>query len=96
MPVPARWVCGAGKEHRSWWWGAGSGQVGGREAAAMRQRALLALEVGRIVGHEQLIGGLYPRPPVGAVAAVHTAPADLGGGGAAPQMRGTARTRVRV
>ncbi len=41
-------------------------QVDGEQVAAPRQRALLAmlaLEAGRIVGHEQLIGGVYPRPP---------------------------------
>ncbi|MCP2244456.1 BTAD domain-containing putative transcriptional regulator [Lentzea aerocolonigenes] len=43
--------------------------------AAPRQRALLAmlaLEAGRIVGHERLVDGLYPEPPAGAVNAVQS------------------------
>ncbi|ANZ40723.1 hypothetical protein BBK82_36755 [Lentzea guizhouensis] len=49
--------------------------VGGREVAAPRQRALLAmlaLDAGRIVGHDQLIGGLYPDRPAGAAHAVQS------------------------
>ncbi|SER04126.1 Predicted ATPase [Lentzea xinjiangensis] len=50
-------------------------QVDGAAVAAPRQRALLAmlaLEVGRIVGHEKLIGGLYARPPAGAANALQS------------------------
>ena len=50
-------------------------QVGGEEVAAPRQRALvamLALDVGRIVGHDRLIGGLYARPPAGAANALQS------------------------
>ncbi|USX54265.1 BTAD domain-containing putative transcriptional regulator [Lentzea sp. HUAS12] len=49
--------------------------VDGVEVAAPRQRALLAMLVlgaGRIVGHDQLIGGLYPRPPAGAANALQS------------------------
>ncbi|WP_052685585.1 BTAD domain-containing putative transcriptional regulator [Lentzea aerocolonigenes] len=49
--------------------------VGGVEVAAPRQRALLAmlvLDAGRIVGHDQLIGGLYTEPPSGAANAVQS------------------------
>ncbi|WP_112268347.1 BTAD domain-containing putative transcriptional regulator [Lentzea terrae] len=50
-------------------------QVDGVEVAAPRQRALLAmlvLDAGRIVGHEQLIGGLYPEPPTRAANALQS------------------------
>jgi predicted ATPase/DNA-binding SARP family transcriptional activator len=50
-------------------------QVGGEEVAAPRQRALvamLALDAGRIVGHDRLIGGLYERPPAGAANALQS------------------------
>lgn len=50
-------------------------QVGGVEVAAPRQRALiamLALDAGRIVGHDRLIGGLYERPPAGAANALQS------------------------
>lgn len=50
-------------------------QVDGVEVAAPRQRALLAmlvLDAGRIVGHDQLIGGLYTSPPAGAANAVQS------------------------
>lgn len=43
--------------------------------AAPRQRALvamLALEAGRIVGHDRLVDGLYPAPPAGAVNALQS------------------------
>ncbi|GHH41450.1 BTAD domain-containing putative transcriptional regulator [Lentzea cavernae] len=49
--------------------------VDGVEVAAPRQRALLAmlvLDAGRIVGHDQLIGGLYARPPAGAANALQS------------------------
>ncbi|WP_434444634.1 BTAD domain-containing putative transcriptional regulator [Lentzea sp. E54] len=49
--------------------------VDGVEVAAPRQRALLArlvLDAGRIVGHEQLIGGLYAEPPSGAANALQS------------------------
>ncbi|WP_439664738.1 BTAD domain-containing putative transcriptional regulator [Lentzea sp. HUAS TT2] len=49
--------------------------VDGVEVAAPRQRALLAmlvLDTGRIVGHEQLIGGLYSEPPAGAANALQS------------------------
>jgi predicted ATPase/DNA-binding SARP family transcriptional activator len=45
------------------------------EVAAPRQRALLAmlaLDAGRIVGHDQLIGGLYSTPPSGAANALQS------------------------
>ncbi|MET9629396.1 BTAD domain-containing putative transcriptional regulator [Lentzea sp. NPDC006480] len=45
------------------------------EIAAPRQRALLAmlvLDAGRIVGHDHLIGGLYPEPPAGAANALQS------------------------
>ncbi|WP_394619238.1 BTAD domain-containing putative transcriptional regulator [Lentzea sp. JNUCC 0626] len=50
-------------------------QVDGVEVAAPRQRALLAmlvLDAGRIVGHDQLIGGLYTEPPAGAANALQS------------------------
>ncbi|MGI5499523.1 BTAD domain-containing putative transcriptional regulator [Lentzea sp. CA-135723] len=50
-------------------------QVDGVEVAAPRQRALLAmlvLDAGRIVGHDQLIGGLYSQPPAGAANALQS------------------------
>ncbi|MET9225977.1 BTAD domain-containing putative transcriptional regulator [Lentzea sp. NPDC003310] len=50
-------------------------QVDGVEVAAPRQRALLAMLVlgaGRIVGHDQLIGGLYDEPPAGAANALQS------------------------
>ncbi|MDX8054979.1 BTAD domain-containing putative transcriptional regulator [Lentzea sp. BCCO 10_0798] len=49
--------------------------VDGVEVAAPRQRALLAmlvLDAGRIVGHDQLIGGLYADPPAGAANALQS------------------------
>ncbi|MFJ5991610.1 BTAD domain-containing putative transcriptional regulator [Lentzea sp. NPDC092896] len=49
--------------------------VDGVEVAAPRQRALLAmlvLDAGRIVGHDQLIGGLYAEPPAGAANALQS------------------------
>lgn len=49
--------------------------VDGVEVAAPRQRALLAMlvmDAGRIVGHDQLIGGLYPEPPAGAANALQS------------------------
>ncbi|MGW6928627.1 BTAD domain-containing putative transcriptional regulator [Lentzea sp. NPDC054927] len=49
--------------------------VDGVEVAAPRQRALLAmlaLDAGRIVGHDQLIGGLYSAPPAGAANALQS------------------------
>jgi predicted ATPase/DNA-binding SARP family transcriptional activator len=49
--------------------------VGDVEVAAPRQRALLAmlvLDAGRIVGHDQLIGGLYAEPPSGAANALQS------------------------
>ncbi|GAB2837444.1 BTAD domain-containing putative transcriptional regulator [Lentzea nigeriaca] len=49
--------------------------VDGVEVAAPRQRALLAmlvLDAGRIVGHEQLISGLYAEPPAGAANALQS------------------------
>ncbi|MFD4636734.1 BTAD domain-containing putative transcriptional regulator [Lentzea sp. NPDC058436] len=49
--------------------------VDGVEVAAPRQRALLAmlvLDAGRIVGHDQLIGGLYSEPPMGAANALQS------------------------
>jgi predicted ATPase/DNA-binding SARP family transcriptional activator len=47
----------------------------GVEVAAPRQRALLAmlvLDAGQIVGHDQLIGGLYAEPPAGAANALQS------------------------
>ncbi len=49
--------------------------VDGVEVAAPRQRALLAmlvLDAGRIVGHGQLLGGLYTSPPAGAANALQS------------------------
>ncbi|GGU13984.1 SARP family transcriptional regulator [Lentzea flava] len=49
--------------------------VDGVEVAAPRQRALLAMLVlgaGRVVGHDQLINGLYAEPPAGAVNALQS------------------------
>ncbi|WP_051768893.1 BTAD domain-containing putative transcriptional regulator [Lentzea albidocapillata] len=49
--------------------------VDGVEVAAPRQRALLAMlvfDAGRIVGHDQLIGGLYADPPAGAANALQS------------------------
>ena len=49
--------------------------VDGVEVAAPRQRALLAmlaLDAGRIVGHDQLICGLYSSPPAGAANALQS------------------------
>lgn len=49
--------------------------VDGVGVAAPRQRALLAmlaLDAGRIVGHDQLIGGLYSSPPAGAANALQS------------------------
>ncbi|WP_053731350.1 BTAD domain-containing putative transcriptional regulator [Nocardia sp. NRRL S-836] len=49
--------------------------VGGEQVAAPRQRALLAmlaLEAGRVVGHDRLVAGLYPDPPAGAANAVQS------------------------
>ncbi|SDG67915.1 Predicted ATPase [Lentzea fradiae] len=51
------------------------GDQGVVAVAAPRQRALLALlalEAGRVVGHDRLVDGLYPEPPSGAVNALQS------------------------